>query len=71
MSGAQLIGMIVGALIGYAIAASIAGGSYRYIGSNLFEVVKEPKGCLPGCLLELLLVALGAGAGYLVGSIFG
>lgn len=69
-SGGQLIGIIVGALVGYIIAAAIAGGSYRYIGGNLFEVTKEPMSCLPGCLLEVVLVAIGAGVGYFIGSLW-
>ena len=71
MSGGQVIGIIIGAIVGYGIAAAIAGGSYRYIGGNLFEVAKEPMSCLPGCLLELALVDVGGGLGYLVGSMFG
>lgn len=67
-SGGQLIGIIAGAFVGYVIAAAIAGGSYRYIGGNLFEVAKEPMSCLPGCLLEIVLVVIGAGAGYMIGS---
>jgi hypothetical protein len=71
LTGAQLIGMIAGGLIGYAIAASIAGGSYRHIGGGWFELVEDPMSCLPGCLLEIALVAVGAGAGFVVGGLFG
>lgn len=70
-TGGQLIGIIVGAVVGYAIAAAIAGGSYRHIGGGWVELVEDPMGCLPGCILEIVLTALGAGAGYLIGSAIG
>lgn len=70
VTGAQLIGILVGALIGYAVSASIAGGSYRYIGGEWWEITEEPMGCLAGCLLEIVAVAIGAAAGYIVGSAF-
>jgi hypothetical protein len=71
MGMGQLIGIVIGGLIGYAVAASIAGGKYRFIGGNMFEVTREPKGFLPGCLITLILTALGAGAGFVVGGMFG
>lgn len=71
LTGAQLIGMIAGGLLGYIIAASIAGGSYQHIGGGWFEIVEDPMGCLPGCLLELALVAVGVGAGFVIGGLFG
>ena len=65
----QLIGIIVGGLLGYIVAAAIAGGSYRYVGGDLWEVVEDPMGCIPGCLLEIVLAIIGAGVGFLVGSL--
>ena len=52
------------------VAAMIAGGGYSYIGGNLFEVTREPMGCIRGCVVEIVSVALGAGAGYAIGSVF-
>ncbi len=66
MSGEQLIGAIIGGLAGHLVAALIAGGGYRYIGGNWFEVVREPMSCLKGSLVEVLCVGLGAGAGYVL-----
>jgi hypothetical protein len=71
LTGAQLIGMIAGGLIGYVIAAGIAGGNYRHIGGGWFELVEDPMGCLPGCLLELALVAAGVAAGFVIGGLLG
>ena len=67
----QLIGIIIGGLLGYIIAASKAGGSYRYLGDDLFEASDDAMGCVSGCLLEIVLMAIGAGAGYFIGSMFG
>ena len=70
-TGAQLVGIIVGALAGLAIAAGIAGGRYRHVGGGWFELVEDPMSCLPGCLLQIVLTVVGAGAGYLIGSMVG
>jgi hypothetical protein len=69
-SGGQLIGILIGGFVGYIIASAIAGGGYRYIGGNLFEITKEPMSYLPGCLFEIVLVAIGAGVGYYIGSMW-
>jgi hypothetical protein len=64
-----VIGIVVGALIGHIIAASIAGGSYAFVGGSLFEVTEEPMGCLQGCLVEMVAVGIGAGAGYFIATL--
>jgi len=64
----QLIGLIVGALAGHAVATMIAGDSYQHVGGGWFEVTENPIGCLQGCLVEIVCVGLGAGIGYFIGS---
>ncbi len=71
MEVVQVVGVIIGAIVGHLVAAMIAGGSYAYIGGNLFEVTEEPLGCVRGCLVELMAVALGASAGYFIAYIIG
>jgi hypothetical protein len=61
-----VIGIVVGGLIGHIIAAGIAGGSYAYVGGGLFEVTEDPMGCLQGCVVEIVAVGIGAGAGYFI-----
>jgi hypothetical protein len=68
MEDMQLIGIVIGAIVGHLIAAMIAGGSYAYVGGNLFEVTEEPMGCIQGCLVELIAVGLGGAAGYIIAS---
>lgn len=70
LTGAQLIGMIIGGIVGYGISATIAGGSWQHVGGGWFEAVKDPMGCFPGCLVTLLATAAGVGAGWVVGSFF-
>ena len=67
----QVAGVIIGALAGHLVAAMIAGGSYTYIGGNVFEVTEEPLGCIQGCLVEIIAVGLGAGAGYIITYLIG
>jgi len=71
MTGGQLIGVIIGGIVGYAVAATIAGGKYEYLRGNLFLVTEEPMGCIPGCLITLVAVGIGGGLGFVVGSMFG
>lgn len=68
MELAPYIGLVVGLLVGHMIAAMIAGGGYEYVGGNLFEVVREPMGCIKGCVIEIVAVGLGGGAGFVIGS---
>lgn len=71
MTGAQVMGTLLGAALGFLIGVSVAGGRYRYLGGPLWEETSPPKGCFQGCLIQLLLTALGAGAGFVVGSLAG
>jgi hypothetical protein len=64
MEFSGIVGIAVGALIGHIVAAGIAGGSYAYVGGDMFEVTDDPMGCLQGCLVEIVAVGIGAGAGY-------
>ncbi len=68
-SAGQLIGLIIGVLAGHAVATMIAGGSYQHVGSGWFEVTEDPMGCVQGCLVEIVCVGLGAGLGYVTGSL--
>jgi hypothetical protein len=54
MEGIRLVGIIISAIVGHFIAAIIAGGSYTYVGGNLFEIAEEPMGCIQGCLVEVI-----------------
>ena len=69
MELAPVIGLIVGVLVGHMIAAMIAGGGYQYVGGDLFEIVREPMGCIQGCVVEIVAVGLGGGAGYVIGTL--
>jgi hypothetical protein len=69
MELAGIIGIVVGALIGHIIAASVAGGSYADVGGGLFEVTEDPMGCRQGCLVEIVAVGIGAGAGYFIATL--
>lgn len=71
MELAPIIGFVIGALVGHMVAAVIAGGGYQYIGGDLFEVVREPMGCIKGCVIEIVMVGLGSGAGFVIGGMFG
>ena len=64
-----IIGIVVGALIGHIVAAGVAGGSYAYVGGGFFEVTEDPMGCLQGCLVEIVAVGIGAGAGYVIATL--
>ena len=68
LSGGQIIGIIVGALIGYIIAGMRSGVSYLHVGGGWFEVIDESEGCLRGCLSVIFWVALGIAAGFLIGG---
>ncbi len=65
----QALGAFIGAIVGHMVAAMVAGGSYTYLGGDLFEVTEEPMGCIQGCIIEIVAVGLGAGAGYVLGSL--
>lgn len=71
MSGGQLLGLLLGALLGYIVAVNMVGAKYRYLGGDLMEMVEEPADCLTGCVVTLLAVAIGAGAGYVLGGMLG
>ncbi len=58
-----MIGAIVGTLLGYTLAVTIAGGSYRYLGGMEWEVIREPWHFLPSRLLEITLALSGSVAG--------
>ena len=73
MESLQLIGLVVGAgvglLIGVIWANSKYGGQYRHVGGGWFEQLRPGSGGARGCLLELFMILVGAGAGYLVGTL--
>ena len=68
-SAEQLIGIVVGALVGYVAGYMITGGGWHYIGDGWFVAEEGRLGCVPGCLLEIVLAAIGAGVGFVVGSL--
>jgi hypothetical protein len=70
MTDAQLIGAVIGGFVGLLAAAAMSGGAWEHTGGGWLELTDAGDGCLPGCLTSLALVALGAGAGYAVGSMF-
>lgn len=68
MSAEQIIGLVAGAFVGYVVAGLTVGPRYRHLGAGWFQVVRR-MGFGKGCLLTLLWIAIGAGAGYLVASL--
>jgi hypothetical protein len=65
----QLVGIVVGALVGYMAGYAITGGGWRHVGGGWFVSEEARLGCVPGCLLEIVLAAIGAGVGFLIGSL--
>ena len=47
----------------------ITGGGWRHVGGGWFVAEEGRLGCVPGCLLEIVLAAIGAGVGFLIGSL--
>jgi hypothetical protein len=68
MTDAQILGLIVGAFVGWIIAAAITAGKYRYLGGPYFEQTKPPMGCA-GCLIQIILAGIGAAVGAAVGFV--
>lgn len=66
----QVIFMFIGDIVGFLIALSAASGRYRYIGGGWFEEASESIGFLKGLLVEFVVTIVGAGIGYIIGSIF-
>ncbi len=69
LTAGQLAGIVVAAFLGCIIVGMRAGVSYHHIGGGWFEVIDEPEGgCLRGCFSVIFWVALGTGAGFLLGG---
>ena len=69
---AQIAGILVGGLVGFivglVIVARTGAGAYRHVGGGWFEVIRPASHGFRGCLVEILLTALGAAVGYVVGG---
>ncbi len=63
----MLIGIIVGAILGWLGSATLVGGKWRHVKDLEFEVVDEGPGALKGCLIQLVFTFICAGIGFLVG----
>ena len=69
MSIGQGVFMVIGGIVGFIIALSVATGRYTYIGGGRVMETRESMGVLKGLLVECIGTVLGAGIGYLIGSI--
>jgi hypothetical protein len=65
MSGTQVLGLLVGAFLGWVIGLWLTGGKYRYVGGPYVEQTKRPMG-RGGCLVQIVLAAIGASVGFFV-----
>jgi hypothetical protein len=68
MSAEQIIGLVAGAFVGYIVAGMTVSPRYRHLGSGWFQITRR-MGFGRGCLLTILWIAIGAGAGYLVATL--
>ena len=69
MSDAQIFGAIIGGIVGFLIGTAISSPKFTYLRghSGKFE---GGMGCFAALLLRLVLTAVGAGIGFLVGPMF-
>ncbi len=70
MTEAQIIGAIVGGILGFVIAGAIASPKFKYLGGHWGEF-KGGMGCLKTLFLQVVLTAIGAGAGAIVATALG
>lgn len=67
MDDPNLIGAIVGGVIGYIISFFLVSPKFRHEGGGWFS--KEGgMGFFRGCLTSLILIAIGVGLGYIIAS---
>lgn len=69
MTALQSIGIVIGGIIGFFVAIAITSARYRNLGGGWWEMTEEPMGILKGLLVNLIGIIIGAGVGYLIGSI--
>lgn len=63
----EVIGAIIGGIVGYIISIVIVSPKFRHEGGGWFSQ-EGGMGFFKGCLVNLVFIAIGALAGYLISS---